>query len=92
MRFFAAILTEKDKEKSDQYRPMHKDFLQRMKSEKKVIMYGKYGTDKGIAVYVANDIEEATSLLKQDPYIEMDARDWEIHEWELVSAFDLTFK
>ncbi|WP_018924522.1 YciI family protein [Salsuginibacillus kocurii] len=90
MKYFAVFLPMKDKEKSAEHRPAHLEFLEKMKEEKKVLMNGKFSDGSGgLVIYRASDEDEAISYLKQDPFVETGARDWEIHEWELETASDV---
>ncbi|TMN23291.1 hypothetical protein FH966_10500 [Lentibacillus cibarius] len=84
MKYYAVILTLQDEEKNRSFRPQHLAFLEQMRQENKVVMNGPF-TDGagGLVIYAANDLEEAISYLKQDPYIVNGARNWEIHEWAL---------
>ncbi|GEL77797.1 YciI family protein [Tenuibacillus multivorans] len=89
MKYFAVFLPMKDKEKSQSYRPQHLTFLERMKEEQKVLMYGRFPDGAGgLVIYRAKDMDEAISHLKKDPFVQVGARDWEIHEWELVSEYE----
>lgn len=91
MKYYVVLLPMKDEEKSKEYRPKHLEFLEKMRKEKKVLMNGRFtdGTG-GMIIYIANDMDEAISYLKQDPFVQVGARDWEIHEWEMVT--DVTFQ
>lgn len=79
----------KDEEKSRKYRPQHLDFLETMRQEKKVLMNGRF-TDGagGLIIYRANSLDEAIDMAEQDPYIHVGAREYEIHEWDLVSEYN----
>ncbi|SEQ13826.1 YciI family protein [Piscibacillus halophilus] len=89
MKYFACFLSMKDEEKSQKYRPQHLDFLKKMRHEKKVLMNGRF-TDGagGLIIYRANHLDEAIQYAKEDPYIQVGAREFEIHEWELVSEYN----
>lgn len=86
MKYFAVFLPMKDKEKSTEHRPAHLEFLTRMKREKKVVMFGRF-TDGagGLVIYKGEHLEEVESWVKEDPYIQNEARSFEIHEWEMTS-------
>lgn len=89
MKYFACFLSMKDEEKSQKYRPQHLDFLETMRQEKKVLMNGRF-TDGagGLVIYRAKSLDEAKELAEQDPYIQLGAREYDIHEWELVTDYN----
>lgn len=89
MKYFAVFLSMKDEEKSKTYRPQHVEFLERMRKEKKVLMNGRFTDGSGgLVIYRARDLDEAITYLKEDPFVQLGARDWEIHEWDLVSEYN----
>lgn len=92
MGYYAVFLPMKDKEKSKEFRPQHLAFLKQMRDEKKILMNGPFtdGTG-GLVIYAAANLDEATSYLKQDPYIINGARDWEIHEWVMETDVEFDF-
>ena len=93
MKYFAVFLPMKDKEKSAEHRPAHVEFLEKMRDEQKVLMNGKFSDGSGgLVIYRAHDMNEAIFYLKQDPFVETGARDWEIHEWEIELADDVSIE
>ncbi|QKY68769.1 YciI family protein [Lentibacillus sp. CBA3610] len=92
MNYYAVLLSMKDEEKSKELRPQHLAFLEQMRKEKKVFMNGPF-TDGagGLVIYAADNLDEAVSFLKQDPYVINGARDWEIHEWAMQTDVDFEF-
>ncbi|MGM8213289.1 YciI family protein [Virgibacillus sp. W0430] len=86
MKYFAVILPLKDEEKSKTYRPKHLDFLEKMRQEKKVLMNGRFvdGTG-GLVIYIGENIEQVEAWVKEDPFIVHGARDYNIHEWDMVT-------
>ncbi|MGM8215467.1 YciI family protein [Bacillaceae bacterium W0354] len=85
MKYFAVFLPMKDEEKSKEHRLQHLEFLKNMKSEGKVHMYGRFTDGSGgLVIYRAFNIDEAISYLKEDPYVKVGARGWEIREWAVV--------
>ncbi|HLR63039.1 MAG TPA: YciI family protein [Lentibacillus sp.] len=92
MKYYAVFLPMKDEKKSKELRPQHLAFLKQMRDEKKILMNGPF-TDGagGLVIYAADNLDEATSYLKQDPYIINGARDWEIHEWAMETDVEFDF-
>lgn len=90
MKIYAVLLPLKDEEKSNQFRPDHLAFLERMRKEKKVLFHGRFtdGTG-GLVIYRAKDEEEVLSYVKQDPFVVEGARSYEIHEWDMVTDLEL---
>lgn len=43
----------------------------------------------GLVIYKGQDGEEVEKLVKQDPYIINGARDYELHEWEMVTEYEI---
>ncbi|SDH71645.1 Uncharacterized conserved protein YciI, contains a putative active-site phosphohistidine [Alteribacillus persepolensis] len=82
MKFFAVISHMKDQELSQKYRPEHLDFLKKHYEEGNVAAYGRFedGTG-GLVIYKGSTYEEVEELVKQDPYIQEGAREYEMHEW-----------
>lgn len=90
MKQFAVLLPMKDQEKSQTYRPDHLAFLEKMRAEKKVLFNGRFVDGAGgLVIYQASSLEEAESYAKKDPFIIQGARDYEIHEWDMVTDLQL---
>lgn len=89
MKYFAVLLPMADKEKSAQYRPAHLAFLEKMRDEGHVRVYGKFKDGSGgLVIYRSDSYEQCEELVKQDPFIVQGARDYEINEWEAVWSED----
>jgi uncharacterized protein YciI len=87
MKYYAVFLPMADQEKSERFRPQHLSFLETMRKEGHVYANGKFTDGSGgLVIYRAASVEECESRVKQDPYIEHGARNYEIHEWEAVWA------
>lgn len=90
MNYYAVFLPMKDEEKSKEFRPEHLAFLEKMRSEKKIVMNGRFTDGSGgLVIYLAKDLEEVTSFVHQDPYIIEGARDHVINEWDMVTDLDI---
>ncbi|HJG33627.1 Uncharacterized conserved protein YciI, contains a putative active-site phosphohistidine [Jeotgalicoccus aerolatus] len=89
MKYFAVFLMMKDEELSRVHRPEHLEFLSRQREAGTVLMNGRF-TDGagGLIIYRAEDEASAVSLVNQDPYISLGARDFEIHEWDMESDYE----
>lgn len=91
MKYFAVFLTMKDEEKNKVYRPEHLDFLKEMRAQKKVLMNGRFLDGAGgLIIYVGESMEQVEAWVQEDPYVEKGAREYKIHEWEMVT--DVTFE
>ncbi|TVT28918.1 hypothetical protein FO441_01165 [Salinicoccus cyprini] len=86
MKYFAVFLPMKDQEKSSTFRNDHLNFLSDLRNKGTVFMNGKFSDGAGgLVIYTGDSLEEVTKIVKTDPYIIHGARDYEIHEWEMVS-------
>lgn len=87
MKYFAVWLPMKDSEKSTEFRPQHLAFLEEMRKSGHVRVNGKFADGSGgLVIYQAPSHEACEELVKQDPYIQYGARDYQINEWEAVWA------
>lgn len=87
MKYFAVWLPMKDHEKSTKFRPQHLAFLEGMRKAGHVRVNGKFADGSGgLVIYHAPSLEACEELVKQDPYIQQGARDYQINEWEAVWA------
>ncbi|WP_010094348.1 YciI family protein [Ornithinibacillus scapharcae] len=85
MKYFAVFLPMKDEEKSKQHRPEHLAFLQGKLEEGYIFAKGPFVDGAGgLVIYQANSLEEAEAIVKQDPYVIIGARGYEIHEWQMT--------
>lgn len=89
MKYFAVFLSMKDEELSRVHRPEHLDFLTRQRDTGNVLMNGRFtdGTG-GLIIYRSENEESAVSLVEQDPYISLGARDYKIHEWDMETNYE----
>ncbi|MGO1923041.1 MAG: YciI family protein [Jeotgalicoccus sp.] len=89
MKYFAVFLSMKDEELSRVHRPEHLDFISCQRDAGNILMSGRF-TDGagGLIIYRAEDEESAISLVKQDPYISLGAREYEIHEWDMETNYE----
>ncbi|SOC38402.1 YciI family protein [Salinicoccus kekensis] len=90
MKYFAVFLSMLDEEKSSIHREEHLKFLDGLREKDVVVMNGRF-TDGagGLVIYKGQDGEEVEKLVKQDPYIINGARDYELHEWEMVTEYEI---
>jgi uncharacterized protein len=87
MKFFAVLLPMLDVQKSEQFRPDHLSFLETMRREGHVYGNGRFVDGSGgLVIYQAPAYSDCEALVKQDPYIQNGARQYEIHEWDAVWA------
>lgn len=86
MKYFAAFLTMKDEEKNKIHRPAHLEFLEEMRKQKKVLMNGRFLDGAGgLIIYVGDSLEQVEGWVQEDPYIALGARNYTLHEWEMVT-------
>lgn len=89
MQYFAVFLSIKDEELSRVHRPAHLEFLARGREEGYVLMNGRFTDGSGgLIIYRAESEEKAVALVKQDPYISLGARNFEIHEWDMETNYE----
>lgn len=90
MKYFAVFLPMLDEQKSKDYRDEHLKFLEDLREKDIIIMNGRF-TDGagGLVIYKGTDEDEIESRVKQDPYIVNGARYYEMHEWEMVSNYEI---
>ncbi|RIU91158.1 YciI family protein [Oceanobacillus picturae] len=89
MNYYAVLLPMKDEEKSKTYRPDHLAYLEEMEEQGNVFAKGRF-TDGagGLVIYQAESLEEAETLVKEDPYVVTGARHYEVHEWTMMLVGD----
>lgn len=91
MKYYAAFLTMKDPEKSEKYRKEHLDYLEEMRKQKRVLMYGRFVDGAGgLVIYQGENLDEVTEWVKDDPYIKYEARGYEIHEWDMKTDYQIS--
>ena len=85
MKYFAVFLPMLDEEKSKIYRPQHLAYLEEKSKEGKIFARGRFADGwGGMVIYQCESLEEARELAENDPYVIYKARNYEIHEWEMV--------
>lgn len=88
MKYFAVILPMKDAEKSKSHRQEHLDYLKEMRDLNRIFIYGRLVDGAGgLIIYQGESLEEVTDWAENDPYVQLGARDLEIHEWDLQSDY-----
>ncbi|MGZ4164890.1 MAG: YciI family protein [Tumebacillaceae bacterium] len=84
MAHFAAILHMKQPELNLEYRPHHLEYLEGLEQQGKIFARGPFVDGSGgMVVYIAESMEEAVQLAKQDPYVANGVRELELHEWKI---------
>ncbi len=87
MKYYAALLNMKDREKNATYRQQHVDFLTQMEKESKIFARGRFMDDAGgLVIYLADSLEKAREIAGGDPYVTSGARTLELHEWDMKLA------
>jgi uncharacterized protein len=84
MKYFAAIQSIIAPEKIDALQQLHVQYLDRMVSEGRIYIKGKFSDGSGgLTIYRAASIDDARMLAEEDPYVSGGARRLELHEWEM---------
>ena len=88
MAKFAVVLTFGDLEAVAATRPRHREYLQRLLAEGKLVASGPWADGTGaLVIYEAADEEEVRGLLDADPYAAAGViADRQIKEWNRVFA------
>jgi uncharacterized protein YciI len=88
MKFPAVIEYLQDKEKVEQIRPAHREYLTKLLQAGKLAATGPYIDGSGaLIVYEADTIEQAEELLKADPFHANGIfLSWKIRPWKVVFA------
>ncbi len=84
MKYYAALLRMLDVAKSRDLRPQHLAFLDEMTHRGNIFARGPF-TDGagGLVIYIAESLDEATKIARNDPYVHQGARSLEVHEWDV---------
>ncbi|UQZ81493.1 YciI-like protein [Paenibacillus konkukensis] len=87
MKHFAVFLPMLDEEKSQTYRSAHLDYLAEKRAEGRIFANGRFVDGAGgLVIYRVESFEAVEALVLNDPYIIHKARNYEIHEWDVVLA------
>ena len=86
MKFAAVIAYLQDKAKVEAIRPVHRQYLTKLKDEGKLALAGPFLDNFGaLIVYEAETVEQAESYLKGDPFHANGIfLEWKIRPWNLV--------
>lgn len=85
MKYFAVLLPMADVEKSKLYRSEHLEFLDQRRKEGKIFVNGRFlDGSGGLVIYQVHSLEEVEEIVKQDPYVLHGAREYRIHEWDMI--------
>lgn len=91
MKYFAVLLPMKDAEKSQQYRQEHLNYLEDMRKEDRILLFGRLVDGAGgLIIYQGADESEVETWVKNDPYVMLGARDYEIHEWAMQTDYKIS--
>lgn len=91
MKYFATFLPMKDPEKSKTYRQEHLDYLAKMREKKRILLYGRFVDGAGgLVIYQGESLEKVAEWVKEDPYVKLGARGYEIHEWDMQTDYKIS--
>ncbi|GAB4373636.1 MAG: YciI family protein [Elainellaceae cyanobacterium] len=74
-----------DKSTFDQFVPAHKNYVEALIAkghQAKTGYWGDFGG--GMMLFQAADIEEAQTIVIQDPLVQNGCVDYQLHEWKIV--------
>jgi uncharacterized protein YciI len=87
MPYYAAILHMLDPEKNKQVLPRHIEYLERLDQQGKIFGRGPFSDGSGgMVVYIADTLEEAQFMAKNDPHVVEQVRWLELKEWRVWQA------
>ena len=88
MKFAAIIEYLQDKAKIAEVRPVHRQYLARLKERKQLVASGPFTDDSGaLIIYEAESKEEAEKILKGDPFHASGIfLKWQLRPWNPVIA------
>ena len=88
MKFAAVIEYAQDRDKIQQLRPVHREYLKSLLTQGKLAASGPFTDDSGaLIVYEAATAEEAEQLLRGDPFCQNGIFvSWKIRPWNTVMA------
>lgn len=86
MKFAAIIEYIQDKDKIEQLRPVHRQYLRELLAKGSLFATGPFEDGYGaLIVYEAETLEQAESLLQADPFRAGGVFvEWEIRPWKVV--------
>lgn len=85
LKYYAVFLRMLDEGKSAQFREEHLAFLEEMRAQGAIFANGRFLDGAGgLVIYRGHSYEEVEAMVKQDPYIKLGAREYAIHEWDIV--------
>jgi len=85
--YYAAFLPIINEEKNKEYRPKHLAYIDELCERGKVHSFGRFLDGVGgLVILTCQSLEEAESLMANDPCVIHGARTFEVHEWEMNVA------
>ncbi|HLQ96981.1 MAG TPA: YciI family protein [Pseudogracilibacillus sp.] len=91
MNYYAVLLPMLDEEKSTSHRQAHLDYVEQMREENHIFLYGKLKDGAGgLIIYQGEDLQDIEALVKNDPYVTTGARDYMIHPWDMKSDYQFS--
>jgi|SRR5579862_8612648 len=87
MKYFAAVQSLLNPERTDAWRQQHVDFLSRMVADGHIYARGRFPDGSGgLTIFQAASLEDARKLAESDPYVSQGVRRLELHEWAMKLA------
>lgn len=88
MKFAAIIEYIQDREKIQQIRPVHREYLKTLLSQGKLVASGPFTDDSGaLIIYEAATKEDAEQILRGDPFCASGIFvSWQLRPWNPVMA------
>ncbi|QQD84798.1 YciI family protein [Jeotgalicoccus sp. ATCC 8456] len=89
MKYFAVFISMKSEALSKQHRPEHLAFLETQRNAGNILINGRFTDGSGgLVIYRGEDESKIESLVNEDPYIKLGARNYEIREWDMESNYE----
>jgi uncharacterized protein YciI len=84
VKYFAAIQSALDADKTATARQAHIDYLERMVAAGKIHLKGRFPDGSGgLTIYRAATLDEARALAENDPYVLSGGRRLDVREWDM---------
>ncbi|BCE07010.1 hypothetical protein CHCC14820_2518 [Bacillus paralicheniformis] len=78
------LITTRTENFKDQYVPAHYQFLDRLKAENRLEMFGPFSDASGGAYLIsAESLKEATEIGNSDPIVDSGSSTFVIKEWQI---------
>ncbi|MDT8862150.1 hypothetical protein N0O92_18215 [Alkalihalobacillus sp. MEB130] len=85
MKYYSVFLPLINPEKSKRLKNQHVNYVGKLRDEGKIYANGHFNDGAGdLVIYYESSYETVETYVQRDPYVFHKARDYEIHEWEMI--------